>query len=36
MHKQGAVILGSGGDCCRTNRNASAGTFCGRDVAGPQ
>ncbi|GAA0698511.1 alpha-L-arabinofuranosidase B [Kitasatospora atroaurantiaca] len=27
MHKQGAVILGSGGDCCQTNRNASAGTF---------
>lgn len=27
MRKQGAVILGSGGDCCQTNRNASAGTF---------
>jgi non-reducing end alpha-L-arabinofuranosidase len=27
MHKQGAVILGSGGDCCQTNHNASAGTF---------
>lgn len=27
MHEQGAVILGSGGDCCQTNRNASAGTF---------
>uniref|UniRef100_A0AB33K257 Alpha-L-arabinofuranosidase B n=1 Tax=Kitasatospora sp. CMC57 TaxID=3231513 RepID=A0AB33K257_9ACTN len=27
MHKQGAIILGSGGDCCQTNRNASAGTF---------
>ncbi|GHK01698.1 alpha-N-arabinofuranosidase [Streptomyces sp. Y2F8-2] len=27
MHMQGAVILGSGGDCCQTNRNARAGTF---------
>lgn len=27
MDKQGAIILGSGGDCCQTNRNASAGTF---------
>ncbi|WP_329461406.1 alpha-L-arabinofuranosidase B [Streptomyces sp. NBC_01431] len=27
MHKQGAIILGSGGDCCQTNKNASAGTF---------
>ncbi|MFC3572109.1 AbfB domain-containing protein [Streptomyces yaanensis] len=27
MHKQGAITLGSGGDCCQTNRNASAGTF---------
>ncbi|MEE1782589.1 alpha-L-arabinofuranosidase B [Streptomyces sp. SP17BM10] len=27
MHKQGAIILGSGGDCCQSNRNASAGTF---------
>jgi hypothetical protein len=27
MHKQGAIILGSGGDCCQTNTNASAGTF---------
>ncbi|MBW8818626.1 MAG: alpha-N-arabinofuranosidase [Catenulispora sp. 13_1_20CM_3_70_7] len=27
MHKQGAVILGSGGDCCQTNHNDSAGTF---------
>jgi hypothetical protein len=27
LHKQGAIILGSGGDCCQTNRNASAGTF---------
>jgi hypothetical protein len=27
MHKQGAIILGSGGDCCQTNHNASAGTF---------
>jgi hypothetical protein len=27
MHKQGAIILGSGGDCCQLNHNASAGTF---------
>jgi hypothetical protein len=27
MHKQGAIILGSGGDCCQTNTNKSAGTF---------
>ena len=27
MHKQGAIVLGSGGDCCQTNTNASAGTF---------
>ncbi|MFE6843181.1 AbfB domain-containing protein [Streptomyces sp. NPDC057686] len=27
MHQQGAIILGSGGDCCQTDRNASAGTF---------
>ncbi|MFF3911906.1 alpha-L-arabinofuranosidase B [Streptomyces sp. NPDC001852] len=27
MRKQGAIILGSGGDCCQTNTNASAGTF---------
>ncbi len=27
MKKQGAIILGSGGDCCQTNHNASAGTF---------
>ncbi|HET9170548.1 MAG TPA: alpha-L-arabinofuranosidase B [Actinospica sp.] len=27
MKKQGAIILGSGGDCCETNHNASAGTF---------
>ena len=27
MHKQGAIILGSGGDCCVLNHNASAGTF---------
>jgi hypothetical protein len=27
MHKQGAIILGSGGDCCQTNHNASDGTF---------
>ncbi|MEU7874535.1 alpha-L-arabinofuranosidase B [Dactylosporangium sp. NPDC049140] len=27
MKKQGAIILGSGGDCCQTNTNKSAGTF---------
>jgi hypothetical protein len=27
MHKQGAIVLGSGGDCCATNTNLSAGTF---------
>ncbi len=27
MKKQGAIILGSGGDCCQTNHNDSAGTF---------
>jgi hypothetical protein len=27
MKKQGAIILGSGGDCCATNNNLSAGTF---------
>ena len=27
MRKQGAIILGSGGDCCQTNNNDSAGTF---------
>jgi len=27
MRKQGAIILGSGGDCCATNRNLSLGTF---------
>ena len=27
MKKQGAIILGSGGDCCATGRNLSAGTF---------
>src|SRR6185312_8736093 len=27
MKKQGAIILGSGGDCCQTNTNASDGTF---------
>ncbi|GAA3295879.1 cellulose binding domain-containing protein [Dactylosporangium vinaceum] len=27
MRKQGAIILGSGGDCCATNTNQSAGTF---------
>ncbi|GGO32221.1 arabinofuranosidase catalytic domain-containing protein [Microbispora bryophytorum] len=27
MRKQGAIILGSGGDCCATNTNQSQGTF---------
>jgi hypothetical protein len=27
MHQQGAIILGSGGDCCATNTNLSQGTF---------
>ncbi|GAA1509744.1 hypothetical protein GCM10009677_48260 [Sphaerisporangium rubeum] len=27
MRKQGAIILGSGGDCCIDNRNLSVGTF---------
>ena len=27
MKKQGAIILGSGGDCCATNNNLSDGTF---------
>ncbi len=27
MRKQGAIILGSGGDCCNGNTNLSAGTF---------
>ncbi|MFI9577518.1 arabinofuranosidase catalytic domain-containing protein [Microbispora rosea] len=27
MRKQGAIILGSGGDCCATNTNLSQGTF---------
>jgi non-reducing end alpha-L-arabinofuranosidase len=27
MKKQGSIILGSGGDCCATNRNQSEGTF---------
>ena len=29
MKKQGAIVLGSGGDCCKPNGgvNASAGTF---------
>ena len=27
MKKQGAIILGSGGDCCATNTNLSLGTF---------
>jgi len=27
MKKQGSIVLGSGGDCCRTNNNLSAGTF---------
>lgn len=27
MKKQGAIVLGSGGDCCATNNNQSLGTF---------
>jgi hypothetical protein len=27
MRKQGAIILGSGGDCCIDNTNLSQGTF---------
>jgi hypothetical protein len=27
MKKQGAIVLGSGGDCCATNTNLSVGTF---------
>jgi len=27
MKKQGALVLGSGGDCCATNTNLSEGTF---------
>jgi hypothetical protein len=27
MKKQGAVVLGAGGDCCYSNNNGSAGTF---------
>jgi non-reducing end alpha-L-arabinofuranosidase len=27
MRKQGAIVLGSGGDCCATNQSDSAGTF---------
>jgi non-reducing end alpha-L-arabinofuranosidase len=27
MRKEGAVILGAGGDCCYSNNNASEGTF---------
>jgi hypothetical protein len=27
MKKQGAIVLGSGGDCCATNTNLSQGTF---------
>jgi hypothetical protein len=27
MKKQGAIVLGSGGDCCNTNTNMSDGTF---------
>jgi hypothetical protein len=27
MKKQGAIVLGSGGDCCLTNNNLSEGTF---------
>jgi hypothetical protein len=27
MRKEGAIVLGSGGDCCATNTNQSLGTF---------
>jgi hypothetical protein len=27
MQRQGAIVLGSGGDCCYSNNNASQGTF---------
>jgi len=27
MRKQGAIVLGSGGDCCAAGRNQSLGTF---------
>jgi hypothetical protein len=27
LSKQGAIVLGSGGDCCYSNNNASEGTF---------
>jgi non-reducing end alpha-L-arabinofuranosidase len=27
MKKQGSIVLGSGGDCCYSNNNASFGTF---------
>jgi hypothetical protein len=27
MKKQGAIVLGSGGDCCKTNMNLAVGTF---------
>jgi len=27
MQKQGSIVLGSGGDCCYSNNNASQGTF---------
>ena len=27
MKKQGAIVLGSGGDCCASNTNLSEGTF---------
>jgi non-reducing end alpha-L-arabinofuranosidase len=27
MKKEGAIVLGSGGDCCNTNNNLSQGTF---------
>jgi len=27
MKKQGSIVLGSGGDCCYSNNNASQGTF---------
>ena len=27
MKRQGSIVLGSGGDCCYSNNNASQGTF---------
>jgi hypothetical protein len=27
MKKEGAIVLGSGGECCSTNTNLSVGTF---------